>query len=254
MSENIIAIVQARMGSTRLPGKVMQKIINKPMIEILLSRLSQSKLITQIILATSLNEENDELCEFVKSLHYSVFRGNEDDVLDRFVKASEKTNADHIVRITGDSPLIDPFICDQLIEYYLQEKADYAYLSSHFCEGLDCEVISKRALDIANKNANKMSEREHVTLYLYDHPELFLNVKLTNNTDDSHYRFTVDNQEDFTVVSNIIENNIANLQSLTSFQTKQYLDNHPEIKKLNSHIIRNEGLLKSIDNDYLIKQ
>ena len=249
MTTGVIAIIQARMGSSRLPGKAMYAIMNRPLIDYLLSRLSKSKFINKIILATSTNSENDKLCKFVESKGYDVFRGDEDNVLKRFNEAAIQYSAAHIVRITGDSPLIDHDICDKLIKLYLEQGADYAYLSEHFCEGVDCEVISKSTLSIIYEKSKKKSEQEHVTLYIHNNPEDFSIVKLKNQSDDSHYRFTVDNNEDALVVSNIIENNFDNIEYLTTAEIKQYLDKKPEIKAINNHIMRNEGLIKSLQQD-----
>jgi len=254
MTHDIIAIIQARMGSSRLPNKVMQKIAHRPMIDYLLTRLSNSKHIKKIILATSTNEENNTLAHFVQQQGYTVFRGDENNVLQRFYDTATLYDAGHIIRITGDSPLIDPHICDRLIEKYFADKADYAYLTEDFCEGVDCEVFSKNALFQAYKRANLESELEHVTLYFHNHADEFNITTLTNKTDDSHYRFTVDNEEDAMLVTNIIEYHIKDIEYLTTEKIKEYLDNNPKIKTINNHIIRNEGLLKSLQKDTIKKE
>jgi spore coat polysaccharide biosynthesis protein SpsF (cytidylyltransferase family) len=248
MTEKILAIIQARMGSTRLPGKVMRTLgqFEKPSIGLLISRLAQSKSIDEIILATSNNSENDPLCEYISSLGYAVFRGDEDDVLQRFYQASIAHQGDTIVRITGDSPLIDAQICDQLIEFHRLNNADYSYLSERFCEGVDCEVINIQSLVKANTEAIKPSEREHVTLYVYNHSDKFKCQKLENDSDDSCYRFTVDNLEDAQVVEHIINHFGNEIEKVNTLQIKQYLLHHPKVNAINKDIIRNEGLLKSL--------
>jgi spore coat polysaccharide biosynthesis protein SpsF (cytidylyltransferase family) len=249
----IVAIIQARMGSTRLPNKVMESFSQGRLIEILLKRLEHSLLIDQVVLATSLNKENDVLSKFVSSLGYEVFRGDEDNVLQRFRDAALKYNADIIVRITGDTPLIDPAICDELINFHKDNLTDYSYLSDDYCEGVDCEVFSIAALLSANENALKASEYEHVTLYFYNNPLRFNCQPLANNSDDSCYRFTVDNKEDAKVVSHIVDFFSDEILTVTTQQIKIFLDNFPEIKAINQHIIRNEGLLISLNNENSIK-
>jgi len=242
-----IAIVQARMGSTRLPGKVMKMVSGRPLIGHLLENLSCSQKINKIILATTINKKDDILCRYVESLGYSVFRGSEADVLARYYNAALKYKAENIARITGDCPLIDPVICDKLIKFYLEKKVDYACLSLRYAEGLDCEVFSLKVLKISHQKAIKPSEREHVTLFIKNNPNMFKIKILDNNTDESRYRITVDEPEDFEVVKNIIEN-LQKTESgfYDSESIKKYLDKNPEVFRKNRKIVRNEGLLKSL--------
>lgn len=250
----ILAIVQARMFSTRLPGKVMKEVLGKPLIGYLLERLACSIRIDRIIVATSAKKGNDEMCKYIKSKGLDVYRGSEDDVLGRFYHTAAKHNPKSIVRITGDCPLIDPEICDQVINIYLKEKADYVYLGPTFAEGLDCEIFSFPALKVAYKNAKMKSEREHVTLYFHNHPELFNIIAVKNETDDSKYRFTVDEPKDFEVIKAIIEALYKRNSVPFHFkEIKQFLDDHPDIFQKNAYIIRNEGLLKSLRADKEVK-
>lgn len=253
VSNKTLAIIQARMGSSRLPNKVMRPLGDKHcvLIGLLLSRLTQSKLIDEIVLATSTNKENNPLCDYVKKLGYQVFRGDENDVLKRFSQAAVKYQGNTIVRITGDSPLIDSEICDKLIEFHRKKNADYSYLSERFCEGVDCEVITINALLTANDMAIKASEREHVTLYTYNNQSNIKNncVMLENSQDDSHYRFTVDNIEDAHLVEHIVNHFGEQIEQANTEQIKQYLTNTPNVYALNKNIIRNEGLLKSLATD-----
>lgn len=250
MNSIFLAIVQARMSSNRLPGKVMKDILGKPLIGYLLARLKASKRIDKIILATSLDKTNDLLCEYVSKEGFFVYRGSENDVLSRFYYAALNQKVNNIVRITGDCPLIDPALCDKLIDAYLKQKADYAHLDAAYAEGLDCDVFSFKALEQAYKKARLKSEREHVTLYFHNNPVLFKKFIMKNTTDDSKYRFTVDEKEDFKVVTAIIEGLISKYGLSFGFsEIKTFLDNHPEIAKENSHITRNEGLSISLAND-----
>lgn len=250
----ILAIIQARVSSTRLPGKVMKEILGKPLIGYLLDRLNHSKKINKITVATSTDKSNDNLCWYVESIGFEVYRGSEDDVLSRFYEAALKYKPEFILRITGDCPLIDPEICDRLIDAYLKEKADYMHLDSTFAEGLDCEIFSFSALETAHKNAKLKSEREHVTRYFHNHPGRFNKIILKNESDDSRYRITADEPQDFEVLEVIIKALNRHGSVLSSFkEIKVFLNNHPEIMKINSHIIRNEGLIKSLKNDSEVK-
>ena len=151
MTVSVLAIVQARMSSTRLPGKVLKKLDREPLIKILFQRLSRSKMIDKIILATSASEENDVLEDYVKSLGYEVYRGSEDDVLDRFYGAAQKHQPETIVRITGDCPIIDPQLVDDIIDLYQENKIDYVSNTDPptYPDGLDTETHSSRACPFA---------------------------------------------------------------------------------------------------------
>lgn len=249
-----IAIIQARMGSTRLPGKVMKEVLGKPLIKYLLERVSKSKYIDKIILATTENSEDDVLTKYVLSMGYDVFRGSEDDVLSRYYNAflilgELKDKVKGIVRITGDCPLFEPEVCDKLIKKYIDYNLDFANLDKTFAEGLDCAVFSKDLLYEAYTNSKLPSEREHVTQYFNRNRNKFNISSLVNETDDSKYRITVDEYKDLEVVKKIIKyfNEIDKAMNIKNI--KKYLDNNPRIFELNSNIIRNEGLIKSLEND-----
>lgn len=250
----IVAIIQARMGSTRCEGKVMSPILGKPMIGYLLERISCSRHIDKIVLATSEDPRNQVMCEYVKSLGFDVYVGDEDDVLDRYYQAALIQKADDIVRITGDCPLIDVEICDRLFDMYLEGNVNYAHLSPRFAEGLDCEIFSFEWLKIAWKEALMKSEREHVTLYLNNHLDRFSKKIMDNDTDDSKYRITVDEPADLAVVKAIFE--ALYQQGTPPFQfpeVKMFLDENPDIYQLNSNIIRNEGLIISLQKDEIVR-
>lgn len=210
----IIAIVQARMGSTRLPGKMMMRINGKPMVFYIPEQLKYSKLIDEVIIATSVQPENDEMYNYLKSSGVEVFRGPEDDVLKRFVLVVEKYKPDIIVRITGDEPLIDPFLVDKVIKEHLKSGADYTstkeYKDGKYIRtvpmGLDSEVFSAKGLLRIDKIAKTEFDREHVTPYFYMHPKEF-KVHVYKNKPDYKGEpvLTVDNQEDFDFVKGIIE-------------------------------------------------
>lgn len=215
----ILCIVQARMGSERLPGKVMKEIDNKPMIYYTLSALKNSKYIDKTILATSDLKINDHLVEYSKSIGFEVFRGSEDNVLERYKQVADQYNGDVIIRVTGDCPLINPIIVDNVVTKYLMYDYDYVRLDvpNTFQRGFDVEVFSKEALDCvynivcSNENINDSSFnkfREHVTLYIYNHKDEFKvgyvkgEGKYFHNKD---INLSVDSIEDFERVKRIIE-------------------------------------------------
>ena len=236
-----IAIVQARMGSTRLPKKVMMPINSVPMIELLLSRLSSSKIIDQVIVATSDHENNKPLLEYVNKLNYKYYVGSEEDVLDRFYQAALEYEADIIVRITADCPLIDPEIVDKVIKLFISNKVDYASNVNPptFPDGLDVAVCSIKALKEAWQNAQTSYDREHVMPYIQNSKSLN-GINFENPTDYSNLRWTVDEPEDFDVVSNVFNY----FSPDNSFGWKDVLEiqySNPEIFHKNQHIKRNDG-------------
>jgi glutamate-1-semialdehyde 2,1-aminomutase len=244
MAQNILAIVQARMGSTRFPNKVMCTIEGIPMIELLLRRLAQAKNLSQIILATSNDPGNLPMIEHVRQLGFRVYQGSESDVLDRYYQAAAGDCPDTVVRITGDCPLIDPKVVDYVIEQYSKRQVDYAS-NTHpptFPDGLDTEVFSFSALQQAWKNAKSSNEREHVTPYLRDSGEFRL-FNVENSEDFSGERWTVDEPKDFEVIQNVF----LHFSPRWDFGWHEVLklrSNHPELFEANQHIVRNDGAMK----------
>jgi len=237
------------MASKRLPGKVLLPVNGVPVIDYVFSRVRSVKEINKVVLATTTNDDDDPLIEFAENNSISYFRGSENDVLERFYLSALQEKADHIMRITSDCPLIDSSICSHLIKVYKQMDVDFVHTGSSFAEGLDCEIFTFQALKEAYSNAKLSSEREHVTMYLHNNPEEFNIYTLENSTDDSRYRFTLDQDEDYQVICAIIENLTAHNIPLTTNSIKIFLDNNREIFKLNQNILRNEGLQKSLNND-----
>jgi glutamate-1-semialdehyde 2,1-aminomutase len=237
----IVAIVQARMGSTRLPNKVMKLISGKPMIEILLARLARSKKINQIVLATSTNPKNNPLVEHVSKLGYECYRGSEEDVLDRYYQAAKSVSADLVIRITGDCPLIDSDLVDELIESFDSKNFDYVSNSNPptYPDGLDAEIFTFKALEIASKDATSKFDREHVTPYIRESAR-FNNASLSNSDDLSHLRWTVDEPADFKVINEIFEHFHPNI-FFSWIQVLKYQSESPEIFSLNHNLQRNEG-------------
>lgn len=246
----VTAILQARMGSSRLPGKVVKEVLGKPLIAYEIDRLRLCSEIGEIILATSDMESDDPIAAVGDSLGVKVFRGSEADVLDRYYQASKLAKYPNIMRATGDCPLIDPAICNAAISTFFEEKADYVITSPKVAEGLDCEVMTKDALEAAWREAELPSEREHVTLFIRNRADRFKCVELGSDEDNSNYRITVDEPVDFTVVEAILKALIPKHGLTFSFNdVRDFLDTNPDILGLNSTIIRNEGLIKSLKEE-----
>ena len=237
----IVAIVQARMGSTRLPNKVMKTMSGKPMIRLLLDRLSQSDLIETIILATSNDKKNDTLASYVESLGYLCFRGSEEDVLDRYYSAASLLNADMIVRITGDCPLVDSTLVDEVINKFKCSDVDYCSNVSPptYPDGLDVEVFSFNALEKSAIEASTPYEREHVTAYMRE-SGYFKKSNICLKTDFSLLRWTVDEKVDFEVVQKVFDHFYPNT-NFSWLEVMQLYQSQPNLFAQNKNINRNEG-------------
>ena len=239
----IIAIVQSRMGSTRLPGKALLKINEKSVISLLLNRLSKSKKIDKIVVATTSNPEDNCLEEHIKNLGFTCFRGSETNVLERYYKVAHENFADIVIRITGDCPFIDCHLVDDAVDFFLKNKVDYISNSSKptLPDGLDVEVFSMRTLEETHRKAISDYDKEHVTPYIRNSGNF--NVKsLTYELDYSDRRWTLDEQDDFDVVNAVYDHFHPNIY----FSWKKILklqDEKPYIFKKNSNIKRNEGAI-----------
>jgi len=236
---NIIAIVQARMGSTRLPGKVLKSIQGKSVLEHVVNRLRISRHLSNIIVATTVNQCDDELVKECNKIGVSFYRGSEEDVLSRYYYAAKEAKADIVVRITSDCPLIDPYIIDKMLEEFVKQynesKIDYMSntLTRTFPRGLDAEIISYETLEKAFKEATKGYEREHVTPYIYHNFDKFKLKGFENSTDYSTYRWTLDTPEDLIVIEKIYqdlyrEGSVFSLEDSIDFNQR-----HPEVKRIN---------------------
>jgi glutamate-1-semialdehyde 2,1-aminomutase len=237
----VVAIVQARMNSIRLPNKVMKLIGTIPMIEILLKRLNNSKLLDQIILATSKDIRNRSLIEHVEKLGFNCKQGSDKDVLERYVQTAEQYKADIIVRITGDCPLVDPVLVDECIHGFIESKVDYYSNTSPstFPDGLDIEVIKYTALKKAAKESTKTSHREHVTPYIRE-LDIFSKSNYSNSKDLSALRWTVDDPEDFEVISRVFDYFKPDIYFSWKDVLTLYNEN-PQIFEANFGTKRNEG-------------
>jgi len=237
----IVAIVQARMGSTRLPNKVMRPIVGRPMVELLLERLSRAKEIDEIIVATSDDARNLPLVEQVVKLGYRCFQGSENDVLDRYFHTAKLAKADVVIRITGDCPLVDPALVDACVKQFKSDGVDYLCntLPATFPDGLDTEVFSFAALERAANEADQLFDREHVTPWMRSSNALRLSF-LTGDRDYSALRWTVDEIDDLQVVSRIFEYFSPDIH-FTWQQVLGLQKSQPDLFAANQHLIRNEG-------------
>lgn len=241
----VIAIVQARMGSTRLPHKVMKKINGIPMIGILLSRLSQSKEINQIVVATSTDGMNQPLSDYVHKLGYVCVQGSENDVLGRYIDAVNQVGADIVVRITGDCPLVDADLVDEAVRGFVQLGVDYYsnVTPPTYPDGLDIEVFYAKALEYAGKNTDELFDREHVTPFLRNSP-VFTKQVMLNEQDLSDLRWTVDELADFNVIESVFECFKPNIyfgwREVWELQKQR-----PMLFSANQQLTRNEGAVMS---------
>jgi spore coat polysaccharide biosynthesis protein SpsF len=245
-SQNIVAIIQARMGSTRLPGKVLMEIDGAPLLKMMLSRVEKSKLLDKIIVATSTLAKDDQIEKFCVSNGYECFRGPESDVLLRYYDCAKSYEANVIVRLTADCPLIDPEIIDKVINYYNENFLDYAGNTvppenSSFPDGSDVEVFSMEALEKANNEAVDLKDREHVTFYFWKYKNGFKTGQYIQKQNWSKYRITIDYPEDLEVLRFIIEelNKRKSFGSLN--EVIEILDTNPSIKNINSFYSFGQG-------------
>jgi spore coat polysaccharide biosynthesis protein SpsF len=252
MEVKTILITQARSGSTRLPGKILKKINDESLLEIHLKRLNKCNNVSKIIVATTDKPEDKVIYDYAIGFGFNSFRGSESDVLDRFYQAVKNEKPDWIVRVTSDCPLIDPFLVDKLINFAHNNNRDYCSntLIENYPDGQDIEVFKFSALELAWKNANLPSEREHVTPYIRNNSDfkgasIFKALNYPSASNYSKIRMTVDEPRDFDLIKVLI-NNLGTDKTWLEY-TNHIIKNN--LNKINNSITRNEGLLKSIKND-----
>lgn len=202
-----VVIIQVRMGSTRLPGKVLKKLNGITVLESLLNQLNYSKLLNDKIIATTSNLEDDVIVNFCKSKEIKCFRGSQDDVLDRYYNCAKKFSINTILRITSDCPLMDPQVVDNVIDFYLKNSYDYVnnFHKRTYPYGNDVEIFSLKVLEKVWEKATKPSEREHVTPYIYNNPDEFSIGWIENKENLSEFHWTIDRKEDLIFVQNIFK-------------------------------------------------
>ena len=234
----LAAILQARTSSTRLPGKVMEPVLGAPMVVRQLERVRRCRTIDRIILATSTEPSDDLLASLCDGLEVDCFRGNLDDVLGRFCGAAVRAGADHVVRLTADCPLADPDVIDAAVLFYREGGYDYAsnVIARTYPKGLDVEVFSAEALFRADREALAGHEREHVTPYFYQHPELFQLGDFRHSEDLSAERWTVDHPEDLELIRRIYEALYPNDPAFGWRSVLGLLQANPDWRSINAHL------------------
>jgi len=218
----------------------MKIVLGKPLISFLLERLRRVSLANQIVIATTTLPGDDQIIDFCQKEKVAFYRGSEEDLLSRYYGAAREQQADSVVRITSDCPLIDPKLVDQLIQYYLTHYPTFDYVSNTqertYPRGMDTEVFSFKALELAYQSAKETFEREHVTQYFHRHKELFHLGSIKAETDDSRYRLTVDTPEDFELIKRILEKIYPKNPQFTLDEILQVLKENPEWPKINGNI------------------
>ncbi|MBM3702108.1 MAG: acylneuraminate cytidylyltransferase [Actinobacteria bacterium] len=251
----IIAIIQARIASARLPGKVMFDLEGETVLEQVIKRVKSSKMIDDIIIATTIKKADLKIVKICNNIGIKYFCGSEEDVLDRYYQAAKLFNPKQVARITSDCPLIDPKVIDKVIRLHLKEKADYTSntLKEIFPDGEDVEIFTFETLNKAWRNAKLLSEREHVTPYIKKHPKIFKIRNLENDKNLSNKRWTLDNPEDYEFIKVIYKNLYVKNHLFGVEEILDFLNRNPDVERINEHIKRNEGYLKSLKNDKVQK-
>lgn len=235
---NIICIIQARVGSSRLPNKIFLDLEGKPVLARVIERLQRSQFINKIVIASPDKEADDKIENFISDNYkdVGVYRGSENDVLDRYYKAAEKFKADIIVRITSDCPLIDPEVVDKIIKNFLDKKIEYVsnVLGERtYPRGLDTEVFTFEVLKRIWREAREADDREHVTLYLRKHPEFFRAFNVRNEEDYSRFRLTLDEENDYELIKLVYKNLFQKNENFGLREIMELFKKEPTLAKIN---------------------
>ena len=244
----ILGILQARVSSSRLPGKVLKPLLGEPMLARQIERLKRSKRLDQLLVATSDQPEDEAITTLCARLDIPCFRGPLEDVLQRFYLAALPFHPTQIVRLTGDCPLADPELIDELIAFHLNGGYDYSSncWEPSYPDGLDAEIVSFPTLQLLMEKAITQAEREHVTYFIRRHPQHFKIGQLNRTPSLAHLRWTVDEPSDFALVEQIYSRLYPDLPAFTTQDILTLLEREPELATLNTQHQRNEGLLKSL--------
>lgn len=248
----IVAIIQARVGATRLPGKTLADIAGKPLLAHVIQRVRASRTVSEIVVATTTAPEDRAVLDLAVQYGVKVYAGSRDDVLDRFYQAAKLVSAEVIVRITADDPFKDPQVLDKIAQYFIDHpELDYASntIEPTYPEGLDIEVFSFAALETAWREARLPSEREHVTPYIWKNPDKFKVANIKHDEDLSHLRWTIDYKEDLCfareVYARLYHGQVFLMEDILAL-----LRAEPELCEINRGIARNVGYLQSLVQDH----
>ena len=249
---SVFVVVSARMASSRCPGKALAPLAGRPLLEVLLDRMGAVRGVDGVVLATSVNAENDPLVEVARRTGVEVFRGDEDDVLHRHVDCARALGADHVVRVTGDNPLTDVETIDLLVARHLREGADYTYVPGDaLLMGILAEVISRSALERSWERGEARHRSELMTLYIKEHPEEFKVVtgELPAGLYRPEYRLTVDEPEDVRLMQEIFSRLAAPGRRVTAREAIALLDREPALARINAHLRHKAANLRSVALD-----
>ncbi len=242
MSHRIVATIEARMTSSRLPGKVLMKAVGKPMLELMVERLRRVPSLDGIVIATTVNTTDDPIVELAERLGVGCFRGSEDDVLVRVLDAARANNIDIIVETTGDCPLIEPELIEICIREYLQGGADYVsnVIERTYPIGMDAQVFATDILADVAARTDDINDHEHVSLYIYRHPEIYRlkNVPAPPELSRPKLALTLDTAEDFGLIQRIFEGLYHKNPAFGLGDILEFLDQNPKLLKINQHIRR----------------
>ena len=252
--KNIFALIQARTGARRLANKVLLDLCGKTVLEHVIDRVSRSETIDEAVVVTTVRREDLKIVELVSQKGIRVLCGSEDDVLDRYYQAARLLNAQHIVRITADCPVIDADVIDQVVNYYFKCKADYCSnaLSQTFPDGMDVEVFSFDALAKAWKSARLSSEREHVTPYIRNHQHMFKVVSVDHPVNLGAHRWTLDEKKDYMFLQKLFNGLSRKNAYFGMNDILKFLQENPKLVNINAAITRNEGYTRSLRNDKVL--
>jgi len=245
-SRRVVAIIQARMTSTRLPGKVLLPLAGASVLDHVVSRLRHCETLDEIVVATSVDAEDDVIARWCEGQGVACHRGSLHDVLDRYYQAAVRFQADAVVRITADCPAIDPTIVDRVVHGFLAGSYDLYGLGGEFPDGLDCQVFAMKALTRAWREAELPSEREHVGPYLDKHPDIFQLGSLHHFHGLSHHRWTLDEPRDYEFLAQVFDRLHQPGKVFLAEDVLRLLAQEPALMRINQNIVRNEGYLKSL--------
>lgn len=252
----ILSIIQVRTSSSRLPGKALLPILGRPMLSWVIRRVSLAHTVDRIVVATTNEPDDNAIVALCRRENVECFRGSKDDVVDRFYQCARRYSPLGVLRITADCPLVDPGIIDMVVKRFLSSDARLDLVSNDgetYPDGLDAGIYSFRALERIFREATLPSDREHITPYIWTHPELFASEVIPCPENLSRYRLTVDYQEDFELVTKVYEALYPENPHFAWTDVVRFLDRHPEIFALNSSHTRNEGYQESLKRDGLLK-